>query len=129
VPDVGEVVSKISPWSFDDTVARLVAMIRASGYKLLLIVDHRGEAATVGLDLPSSKLAVFGNPEVVSPVIASEPLVALDLPLKVLVWADRGSTMVSYRSLALIADRLQPSEESSEQLTGLDSLTDAVIAT
>jgi uncharacterized protein (DUF302 family) len=123
------VVTKISPWSFDDTVARLVAMIRASGYKLFLIVDHRAEAASVGVDLPSSKLAVFGNPEMVSPVIASQPLVALDLPLKVLVWANRGSTMVSYRSPAVIADREQLIAGLSERLTGLDSLTDAVVAT
>jgi uncharacterized protein (DUF302 family) len=122
-------VTKISPWSFDDTVARLVAMVRASGYKLLLTVDHRAEAASVGVDVPSSKLVVFGNPEMVSPVIASQPLVALDLPLKVLVWANRGSTMVSYRSLAVIADREQLTAELSERLTGLDSLTDAVVAT
>jgi uncharacterized protein (DUF302 family) len=128
MPDAGEVVTKISPWSFDDTVARLVAMIKASGYDLLFVIDHRAEAAGMGIEVPLSKLAIFGNPVVVAPVIAAAPLAALDLPLKVLIWANRGSTLVSYTAPAVIADRYQLSPELSDGLARVESLTDAVIA-
>ena len=129
MPDVGEVVTKISPWSFDDTAARLLAMIKASGYKLFFVIDHRAEAAAIGIEVPPSKLAFFGNPEIVAPVIVSAPLVALDLPFKVLIWADRGSTMISYTGPAAIAHRYKLNSDLSDALAGLDSLTDAVIAT
>ena len=128
MPDAGEVVTKISPWSFDDTVARLVAMIKATGYDLLFVVDHRAEAAAIGIEVPLSKLTIFGNPVVVAPVIAAAPLAALDLPLKVLIWANRSSTLVSYTAPAVIADRYQLNPELSDRLAGLESLTDAVIA-
>jgi uncharacterized protein (DUF302 family) len=128
MPDVKEVVTKVSPWSIDDTMARLVAVIRARGCKLFAVVDHSAEAAEVGVEVPFSKLVIFGNPETNAPVIASAPLVALDLPLKVLVWADRGSAMVSYTAPTALADRYRLNAELSERLAGIDSVTDAVIA-
>jgi uncharacterized protein (DUF302 family) len=56
----------------------------------------------------------------------SAPLAALDLPLKVLVWADGGRTMVSYTDPAALAARYRLSDELAVRLAGIDALTDAV---
>jgi uncharacterized protein (DUF302 family) len=57
------------------------------------------------------------------------PLAALDLPLKVLVWADadRG-TLVSYTAAAALADRYGLGPESVAALDVIDGLTDALVA-
>ena len=56
------------------------------------------------------------------------PLAALDLPLKVLVWADGDQTKVSYTAPRALAARYSLSEELAGRLAGIDALTDAVIA-
>ena len=56
------------------------------------------------------------------------PLAALDLPLKVLVWDDRGQTKLSYTSPAELARRYELSDELAQRLAGIDALTDAAVA-
>ena len=63
---------------------------RASGLTLFAVIDHSGEAHARGLELRDTKVVIFGNPEAGTPVMQAAPLAALDLPLKVLVWADGG---------------------------------------
>ena len=80
--------TKESPWSVEETVSRLQGVLESKGIKLFAVIDHSGEAEAVGLELRNTKLVIFGNPLAGTPVMAAAPLAALDLPLKVLVWAD-----------------------------------------
>jgi uncharacterized protein (DUF302 family) len=123
-----EVVTKLSPWTVPDTVARLSAVAAARGMKVFAVIDHSGEARTVGLDLRDTKLVIFGSPAVGTPVMVAAPLAALDLPLKVLVWADDYQTKVSYTAAAALAGRYGLNAELAARLTGIDALTSAVIA-
>ena len=89
--DLGEIVlTKLAKGSVNDTVAKLSRLVEARGLTLFAIVDHSGEARRTGLELRDTKVVIFGSPEAGTPVMQSVPLVALDLPLKVLVWDDRG---------------------------------------
>jgi uncharacterized protein (DUF302 family) len=124
----GGVVTKLSPSSVADTVARLSSMIEAKGLKLFAVVDHSGEAERVGLELRDTKLVIFGSPQAGTPVMLAAPLAALDLPLKVLVWADGDQTKVSYTAPATLAGRYQLSDELAARLAAIDPLTDALIA-
>jgi uncharacterized protein (DUF302 family) len=124
----GDIVTKASPWSVTDTLARLSAVIAARGMKEFAVIDHSGEAHIAGLDLPDTKLTIFGTPEAQTRLIAVAPLAALDLPLKVLVWADGGSTKVSYIAPAALARRHGLCHELAETLAEIGALTDAVIA-
>jgi uncharacterized protein (DUF302 family) len=126
---VEDVVTKLSPSSVDDTVARLVAVVAARGMKVFAIVDHSGEARSVGLELRDSKVVIFGSPLAGTPVMVAAPLAALDLPLRVLVWADGGHTKVSYPAPAAFATRHGLSGELRTRLAGIDAITDAVIDT
>jgi uncharacterized protein (DUF302 family) len=122
------VVTKLSPWSVADTVARLSAILAAKGLKVFAVVDHSGEAEAVGLELRDTKLVIFGSPQAGTPVMQAAPLAALDLPLKVLVWRDEHhQTKVSYTATETLAGRYHLSNELASRLAGIDAVTDAVI--
>jgi uncharacterized protein (DUF302 family) len=95
--------------------------------KVFAVVDHSGEAAAVGLELRDTKLVIFGSPQAGTPVMEAAPLAALDLPLKVLVWADGDQTKVSYTAPKELAARYGLSDELAGRLAGIDALTDAVV--
>jgi uncharacterized protein (DUF302 family) len=122
-----EVSTKLSPWSVADTVARLSTAVTEKGMKLFAVIDHSGEAEAAGLQLRDTKLVIFGSPQAGTPVMAAAPLAALDLPLKVLVWADGTETKLSYTAPAALGARYGLGDELSERLAGIDALTSAVI--
>jgi uncharacterized protein (DUF302 family) len=123
----GGVVTKLSPWSVADTVSRLLAVVAAKGMKVFAVVDHSGEAQGVGLELRDTKLVIFGSPKAGTPVMVAAPLAALDLPLKVLVWADESQTKVSYTAPRALATRYGLGNELAARLAGIDAVTDAII--
>jgi len=125
-PDAG-VLTKLSPRSVADTVARLSALVEEKGLKLFAVIDHDGEARASGLRLRETKVVIFGSPQAGTPVMDAAPLAALDLPLKVLVWADAGQTKVSYTAPQALAARYGLSEELAGRLAGIDALTDALL--
>jgi uncharacterized protein (DUF302 family) len=125
--DLG-IITKLSQLPVAETVARLTGMINAKGMRLFAVIDQRAEARQAGLDLRETTLVMFGSPAAGTPVMAAAPLAALDLPLKVLVWADGGQTKVSYYVPAAIAARHHPSAELAGNLAGINALTDALVA-
>jgi uncharacterized protein (DUF302 family) len=124
---LSEVVTKPSPGSVADTVARLSALIASRGLEQFAVIDHSGEAQAHGLELRETKVVIFGNPKTGTPVMAAAPLAALDLPLKVLVWADVDGTKVSYTAPAALAARYGLSDELAKGLAGIDDLTSAAV--
>ena len=124
-----ELVTKVSPRSVPDTVARFSDVLAAKGVKLFAVIDHSGEAAKVGLELRDTKVVVFGSPKAGTPVMAATPLVALDLPLKVLVWDDGGATKISYTAPATLAARYGLSDAHAAALAGIEPLTTALVET
>ena len=126
-PPTAEVVTKLSPWSVEESVARLGAIVAAKGLKLFATIDHSGEAKGVGLELRDTKVVIFGSPAAGTPVMQAAPLAALDLPLKVLVWADGQQTKLSYTAPSALAARYNLGDELGARLAGIDAVTDAVI--
>jgi len=123
-----DVVTKLSRQSVADTVARLTGMITAKGMKVFAVIDQAAEARQVGLTLRETTLVIFGSPEAGTPVMAASPLAALDLPLKVLIWADQGQTKVSYYAPAALAASHHLAVDLAGNLSGIDALTDALVA-
>ena len=100
------VITKVSSRSVAETVERLEQSIDARGFKLFRVIDHSGTAEQVGVQMPDSKLVMFGNPPKGAAVMLAAPLAALDLPLRVLVWEDgNGAVSVSYNSPEFMAER------------------------
>ena len=121
------ITTRDSPRTVDETVSRLTDLIRAKGMKLFDVIDQSSEARGVGLELRPTILVIFGNPTAGTAVMEAEPLAALDLPLKVLVWADRDQTKVSYLAPSAFADRYALDFDLSRNLTGIDPLTEALV--
>jgi uncharacterized protein (DUF302 family) len=98
-----------------EVVARLERAITGAGMKIFARVDHAGEAHAVGLEMRPTVLLVFGSPKGGTALMVARPTVAIDLPLKALVWEDdAGSTWLTYNTPALLEVRhgLDPSLSS-----------------
>jgi uncharacterized protein (DUF302 family) len=53
-----------------------------------------------------TKLLIFGNPKAGTPLMLAAPSIAIDLPLKILIWEDdQGQVWVSYNSTEYLAER------------------------
>ena len=120
-------VTKLSPWSVAETVSRLTAALDSRGVKVFAVIDHSGEAEAAGLELRETKVVIFGNPLAGTPVMQAAPLAALDLPLKVLVWADGDQTTINYAAPAELAARYDLGEELAGRLGAIDAVTDAAV--
>ena len=123
-----EITTKVSPRSVADTVSRLQGILSAKGLKVFAVIDQSAEASQVGMQLRETTLVLFGSPAAGTPVMAAAPLAALDLPLKILVWADEGQTKVTYYGPAALAARYGLSADLPAKLAGIDPLTDALVA-
>jgi uncharacterized protein (DUF302 family) len=80
----------------DEIVQHLTALLAEKNIKLFAIIDHSGEAATVGLLMPNTKLLIFGNPKSGTPIMLSAPSAALDLPLKILISQEPDGTAILF---------------------------------
>jgi uncharacterized protein (DUF302 family) len=123
-----DVVTKLSRESVAATVAELTSMITAKGMRLFAVIDQAAEARQAGLTLRETILVIFGSPQAGTPVMAASPLAALDLPLKVLIWADEGQTKVSYYPPAALAASHHLTADLAASLAGINALTDALVA-
>jgi uncharacterized protein (DUF302 family) len=123
-----QVITKLSPRPVTGTVSRLTGILAAKGLKVFAVIDQSEQAREAGLTLRDTTLVIFGDPVVGTPVMAAAPLAALDLPLKILIWADGSRTNISYYSPAAIAARYGLSNGLAANLAGIDALTDALVA-
>ena len=60
-------------------------------------IDHAAAARAVGLELPDEVVLVFGDPAVGTALMQADPRVGIELPLRLLIWAEGGRTRVGYR--------------------------------
>jgi uncharacterized protein (DUF302 family) len=95
-----------SAHSVDATVERLKNLLSTKHVTLFALVDHSGEAAKAGLAMPPTKLLIFGSPAAGTPVMLAAPSIAIDLPLKILVWEDaQGAVWLSWNSPEYLQQR------------------------
>jgi uncharacterized protein (DUF302 family) len=100
------VITKPSSKSVAQTIDDLKEVMADRGFTVFNVIDHRGVAERAGVQMPDSKLIMFGKPTVGANVMLEAPLTALDIPLKVLVWEDKnGAVSVSYNSPESLAQR------------------------
>jgi uncharacterized protein (DUF302 family) len=123
-----QVTTLASPRSVADTVARLTEILSSKGVKVFAVIDQAREAREAGLQLRETVLVTFGNPAAGTPVMDAVPLAALDLPLKLLIWADGGQTNVSYYPAQALAARYGLPDELAAKLAAIDAIAGALVA-
>jgi len=84
-PSTG-IVQFTSPWPYRETVEQIEAAFTAKKIKLFARIDQSAAAEAVGLTLRPTTLLIFGDPSKGTPLMEAYPTLAIDLPLKALVW-------------------------------------------
>jgi len=93
------------------------------GVMVFALVDHSGEAAQVGMTMHPTKLLIFGNPKSGTPLMLASPSIAIDLPLKVLVWEDAdGRAWLSYNSPVYLQARHKLPEELVQNIAVIETI-------
>ena len=94
-----DLVTKPSAHSAKDTIDRLQGELKKRDIAVFTLIDHQAAAKDAGLTMPAATVVVFGNPKVGTPAMVKRPLMAIDLPLKALVWEDsEGNVFITYNS-------------------------------
>jgi uncharacterized protein (DUF302 family) len=124
------VESVASSFGFAETLDRLESTLRAKNVEIFARIDHAAAAASAGLAMPPTVVLIFGNPRGGTPLMLQNPLLALDLPLKVLVRADdSGQTWVSCNAPGYLAQRYTIPPDQAAAISGVPDLIAAALST
>ncbi len=111
--------------SVEDTYARLKGAVVSRGLTIFAEMDFAHDAAVVGLSMHPARLLVFGNPRAGTPLMEQAPTVALDLPLKILVWQGHdGATWVGYNTPEYLGARHGLPDGLLQNLRGVKALAE-----
>jgi len=107
----------------DETLSRLHTLLAEKNVKIFALIDHSGEAERAGLKMPNTKLLIFGNPKAGTPLMQAAQTIAIDLPLKALIWEDeQGRSWLTYNDPEYLRDRHQIPPELLSNLAGATAL-------
>jgi uncharacterized protein (DUF302 family) len=121
------VIVKRSASGHQKTVGRLSEAIERRGLTVFARIDHAGAARESGLELADEEVVAFGNPRTGTPLMRSDPRIGVELPLRILVWADAEGVWLGYRDpreLAAEYDVAQHESTLEQMATLLDGLSD-----
>lgn len=124
-------IIKQSASSVDETADKLVGAVEGAGATVFARVDHAAGAASIDAELAPMTLVIFGNPRIGTPIMQAAPAAGLDLPLRVLIWDEDGTTQIGYLDPVELKARynVEGADETFAAMTGaLDNLTNAAAA-
>jgi len=122
---VNGVVNKPSHHSVDQTVKNLTSILEARRVTLFALVDHSGEAERAGMQMRPTKLLIFGSPKAGTPLMLAAPSIAIDLPLKILIWEDdQGAVWLSYNTPAYLQQRHAVPQALVQNIAVVETLAD-----
>jgi uncharacterized protein (DUF302 family) len=128
-PPVEGIISRLSPYSVEQTLERLETTIGSLNLTIFAHINHSGEAQQVGLNMQEAHVLIFGNPKAGTPLMIASPLLALDLPLKLLVWqGDDGRVWISYTSTDFLAARYSIPHELTGNIAGIKKVVERVVS-
>jgi uncharacterized protein (DUF302 family) len=85
---------------------RLESLLKEKGIKVFSRIDQAAEARAAGLTMRPTVLFIFGDPKAGTPLMNRYPSLAMDLPLKALVWESAdGRVWLSYNNPDFLRQR------------------------
>jgi uncharacterized protein (DUF302 family) len=122
------IIDQASTRSIEETVERIKSILQSKGITLFAVIDHSGEAEKLGMKMRPTKLLIFGSPRAGTPVMLAAPSIALDLPLKTLVWEDsEGKVWVSYNSPEYLRERHDIPDALLQNISGVRSIIEGAV--
>src|SRR5579862_9764084 len=96
-----------SKYSVAETTDRLEAAVKSEpGFLIFGRIDYVAIAATQSAKIRPSQLLLFGRGGALQALLSAAPTLAIDLPLKALVWeGESGKVWVSYNTAEFLKDR------------------------
>jgi uncharacterized protein (DUF302 family) len=117
-----------SPYPVAETIKRLETLLQAQGLAIFCRIDHSGEAEKAGLKMPATQVIIFGSPKGGTPLMIASPTVAIDLPLKALIWEDgEGKVWVSYNRPEYLGQRHNIPGALLKNIAGIGPLLQKVV--
>ena len=118
-PPENGIVHLRSPYSVPETLKRLEDLLSTKNLTVFARIDHSGEAEKVGLKMRPTQVIIFGSPKGGTPLMVASPTLAIDLPLKALVWEDEdGTVWLSCNSPDYLQWRHQVPDELMKNIAG-----------
>jgi len=125
------IITKLSQQNFQSTYEKLRNIISQNpNLKILLELDHQANAKSADLELAPTRIILFGNPNLGTPLMAAGDFTGLDLPQKILVSEREGVVSVSYNDPFYLKERHQIKGQDAilEKVAGaLNKITDAAL--
>ena len=114
----------------EHVLRRVVREVERCGLEVSALIDHSGDAHEADLELPETKLLLFGAPAVGTPLIRAHPLIALDLPLRLLLVAvDDDRVLLAYNAQDHFCLRYGLTPAEAAPFEGVESIVRAVAGT
>ena len=94
-----------SPLAFEETVVALQKELNSRGITVFATIDHQAAAKAVGENMQPATVLIVGNPKVGTALMQENPRLAIELPLKILIYEDEKKVNIRYEKVAAIAKK------------------------
>lgn len=125
-------IIKLSPYSVEETESRFIQTLESNGLNVFATVDHAQNAAAAGLELPPTRVVLFGNPKAGTPLMQCQQSIGIDLPQKLLIFEDEQGVQIAYNDPRYLGGRHRldgcGTQVISNVAAALNGLTDQAIA-
>ena len=91
--------------SFEETVAAIQKALNSKNITIFATIDHQAAAKAVGETMPPATVLIVGNPKVGTALMQENPLLAIELPLKILIYEEGKTVNIRYEKVAAIAEK------------------------
>jgi uncharacterized protein (DUF302 family) len=125
-----ELIIKKSENNQKETIAKLKSEMKGKNLNVIQHVKHSEAANKANMELSPSDVIIFGNPEVGTKLMQADPRVAIELPLRILVWEENGITNVAYQDPNRLLESFQLGEHRevlAKMRQVLDDITNEAI--
>ena len=95
----------LSPYTFEQTIERLQKVLESKNITIFATIDHQAAAKAVGEELAPATVLIVGNPKVGTALMQENLLLAIELPLKILVYQEGKTVNIRYEKIAAIAEK------------------------
>jgi uncharacterized protein (DUF302 family) len=120
------VIVRQSQYSVTESIDRLQTFLLQHEATIYARINQQAEVNNAGQDLLPLEFILFGNPKGGGHLMAENPLIALDLPLKVIAWEDEQKKVwLAYNDASYIEERYTLLHIAGSPLV-LDHLIDMV---
>lgn len=117
-----------SEYTAVETVEKIKNAVTEKGMKVFTVIDHQAAAKEAGLTMPFASVVIFGTPKAGTPMMLASPTLAIDLPIKALVWEDKtGEVFVTLNDTDTIGKKHGLTEDVYGKLKGAEKLIPSIV--